>query len=65
MPLLEAQFIQADVGDHPLGVDPAILGQLVLHDAFHGLGGDAQAAGDILRRAADERPQDELFEAIV
>jgi len=64
MPLLKAQFIQTDVGDHPLGVDHAILGQLVLDNPLHRLGGDPQAAGYVFRRAADQRPQDELLETV-
>src|SRR5512147_1385499 len=60
----QAQFIQADVGDHPLRIDHAILGQLVLDDPLHGLGGDPQSAGDILGRAADQRPEHELLEAV-
>ena len=30
MPLLQAQFIQPNVGDHTLGIDLSILGQLIL-----------------------------------
>src|SRR5512147_837634 len=63
VPLLQAQFIQADVGDHALGIDPAILGPLVLDDPLHRLGGDPQAAGHVLGRAADERSEHELLEA--
>src|SRR5512147_837633 len=63
VPLLQAQFIQADVGDHSLGIDPAILGQLVLDDPLHRLGGDPQAAGHVLGRAADERSEHEQLEA--
>ena len=29
MPLLQAQFIQPNVGDHTLGIDLSILGQLI------------------------------------
>ena len=45
------------------GVDHAILGQLVLDDPLHRLGGDPQAAGHVLGRAADQRPEHELLEA--
>jgi hypothetical protein len=64
MPFLEAQLVQADVGDHPLGVDDAVLGQLVLDDVFHHLGRDAQTAGHLLSIAADQRSEHELFEAL-
>jgi hypothetical protein len=46
MPFLEAQLIPADVGDHRLGVDLPLLGQLALDDPFHSLRRDLQAAGD-------------------
>ena len=46
------------------GVDHAILGQLVLDNPLHRLGGDPQAAGYVFRRAADQRPQDELLETV-
>jgi hypothetical protein len=61
--LLQAQFVQADVGDHPLGIDPAPLGQLILDNPFDRLGRDPQAAGDVLGRTADQGPQHELLEA--
>ena len=46
------------------GIDPAILGQLVLDDPFHRLGRDPQAAGHVLGGAADQRPEHELLEAV-
>ena len=64
MPLLQAQFVQADVGDDPLGIDLALLGQLILHDPFHRLGRDPQAAGDVLRRAPDQGSEHKLLEAV-
>ena len=64
MPLLQAQFVQADVGDDPLGIDLALLGQLILHDPFHRLGRDPQASGDVLRRAPDQRSEHKLLEAV-
>jgi len=64
MPLLQAQFIQPDVGDHAPGIDPSILGQLILDDPVDRLGRDPQATGDLLRRAADQRAEHELLEAI-
>ena len=35
MPLLQAQFIQPNVGDHTLGIDLSILGQLILDDPVY------------------------------
>ena len=64
MPLLQAQFIQPNVGDHTLGIDLSILGQLILDDPVYRLGRDSQAAGNLLRRAADQRAEHELLEAI-
>src|SRR5512135_3504639 len=63
MALLQAQLVQADVGDDPSGVDRAILGQLVLNAPFHRLGGDPRASGHVLGRAPDQRPEHELLEA--
>src|SRR3954466_2243445 len=64
MPLLQAQLVQPDVGDHPRGIDLSLLGQLVLDDPFDRLGGDPQASGDFLRRAADQRSEHESLEAV-
>src|SRR5271157_5373127 len=64
MPLLQAQFIQPNVGDHTLGIDLSILGQLILDDPVYRLGRDSQATGNLLRRAADQRTEHELLEAI-
>src|SRR5271157_1414720 len=64
MPLLQAQFIQPNVGDHTLGIDLSILGQLILDDPVYRLGRDSQATGNLLRRAADQRAEHELLEAI-
>jgi hypothetical protein len=64
VPLLQAQLVDPDVGDHPLGIDLLVrrVGQLVTDDPPDGLGRDAQPAGHVLLRAADERPQDMLLE---
>lgn len=56
MPLLQAQFIQPNIGNHTVGVDLSVLGQLILDDPFHRLGRDSQPARDLLSRAADQRP---------
>src|SRR5512135_2186255 len=64
MPLLQAQFIQPNVGDHTLGIDLSILGQLILDDPVYRLGRDSQATGNLLRRAADQRAEHELLKAI-
>src|SRR5271157_2584945 len=64
MPLPQAQFIQPNVGDHTLGIDLSILGQLILDDPVYRLGRDSQATGNLLRRAADQRAEHELLEAI-
>ena len=64
VPLLQAQFIQPNVGDHTLGIDLSILGQLILDDPVYRLGRDSQATGNLLRRAANQRAEHELLEAI-
>ena len=64
MPFLQAQLIQPNIGDHTVGVDLSVLGQLILDDPFHRLGRDSQPARDLLSRTADQRPQYELLEAV-
>ena len=64
VPLLQAQFIQPNVGEHTLGIDLSILGQLILDDPVYRLGRDSQATGNLLRRAANQRAEHELLEAI-
>ena len=44
MPFLQAQFIQPNIGDHTVGMDLSVLGQLILDDPFHCLGRDSQPA---------------------
>src|SRR5262249_44594719 len=66
VPLLQAQLVDADVGDDPLGVrllGPGV-GQLVADDQPDRLRRDAQPPGDFLLVAADEQPQDLLLEAV-
>ena len=46
------------------GIDLSILGQLILDDPVYRLGRDSQATGNLLRRAADQRAEHELLEAI-
>jgi hypothetical protein len=64
MPLLQAQFVQTDVGDDPLGIDLTLLGQLIGHDPFHRLGRNPQATSNVLRRAPDQGPEHKLLEAV-
>jgi len=54
----EKRWLQA------LGIDLSILGQLILDDPVYRLGRDSQATGNLLRRAADQRAEHELLEAI-
>src|SRR5262249_46079643 len=66
VPLLQAQLVDADVGDDPLGVrllGPGV-GQLVADDQPDRLRRDAQPPGDFLLVAADEQPQDLLLDAV-
>src|SRR5271157_1351626 len=51
--LLQAQFVQTYIRNDPLGVDLPLLGQLVLDDPLHSLGGDPQMSGHVLGRAAN------------
>ena len=65
VPLLEAQLVDADIVDRPLGIDllgPGVC-ELVADDPADRLRREAQPPGHVLLVAADERPQDVLLEA--
>jgi hypothetical protein len=66
VPLLQAQLVDPDVMDHPLGIDLLGLGvgQLVADDQADRLGGNAQPPRDFLLIAPDERSQHLLLEAV-
>ena len=66
VPLLQAQLVDAHVGDDPPGIDLLGLGvgQLVADDQPDRLGGEAQPAGHLLLGAADEQSQHLLLEAV-
>ena len=66
VPLLQAQLVDAHVGNHSLRIDLLGLGvgQLVFDDQADHLGGDAQTPGHFLFVAADQQPQDLLLEAV-
>jgi hypothetical protein len=58
VPLLQAQLVDAYVGDHALRIDPfgPGVGQLVLDDQADHLCGDAQASAHFLFGAANQQP---------
>ncbi len=64
--LLQAHFIHADIRDHTLRIDRhgLAVGQLVLHDETHRLGGDAQSPRHLGFVGADEHLQHPFLEAI-
>jgi hypothetical protein len=66
VPLLQAQFIDAHVGNDPLRVDFFGLGvgQLVADDQADRLRGDAQPPGHLLLVAADQQPEHLPLEAV-
>jgi hypothetical protein len=66
VPLLQTQFVNAQVGDDTPRVDllGLAVGQLVADDPLHGFGGDAQTPGRLRCVAADQQPQDLLLEAV-
>jgi len=63
---LQADLVHADIRDHTLRIDHQRLavGQLVLDDETHRLGGDAQPPRHLGFVGADEHPQHEFLEAI-
>lgn len=62
---LQADLVHADIRDHALGVDRhgLAVGQLVLDDETHRLGGDAQPPRHLGFVGADEHPQHQFLEA--
>lgn len=62
VPLLEADLVDAHVGDQPRRIDRLGLGELQLDDAGHGLGTDAKAPGHLRFGAADQESHHMLLE---
>jgi hypothetical protein len=64
--LLQADLVHADVFNHPFRIDHQRLavGQLILHDETHRLGGDPQASRHFGFVGADEHTQHLFLEAI-
>ena len=64
--LLQADFVYADIRDHTLRIDRhgLAVGQLVLHNETHRLGGDAEPPRHLGFVGADEHPQHLFLEAI-
>jgi hypothetical protein len=65
VPLLQAQLVDAHVGDDPRRIDRlgAGVGELVADDQLDHLGGDAEPAGHLGDVAADQERQHMLLEA--
>ncbi len=65
VPLLEAQFVDPDIRDDSLRIDPlgSGVGQLVADDPPDRLGRDPEPAGDFLFVAADQRPKHMVLES--
>lgn len=66
MAFLQADLVHADVRNHTFGIDHQRLavGQLVLDDETHRLGGDAQSPRHLGFVGADEHPQHLFLEAV-